>query len=274
MPIRIAKSDGTAEPFDESKLMKSLTRSGAKHDVAQHISKEVEKELYQGITTREIYTRAFNHLRHEKRDMAARYSLKRAVLEFGPSGFPFEAYIAQLYAAEGFGVSIDQMIKGKCVEHEVDVVITKKGTDGKDSEITYAEAKFHNSPGFKCDLTVVLYVKARIDDIGHKGLVVTNTKFTDKAVQFATCAGLDLLGWDYPHGNSLHDRIDRAKLYPVTALTTLSRREKTALLNDRIVLCAGLADNGDTLMRAGITGAKANAVLEEAAALCVPGYDI
>jgi len=268
MSIRIAKSDGTVEPFDQGKLMKSLTRSGAKHDVAQHISNQVEQELYQGITTREIYTRAFNHLRHEKRDMAARYSLKRAVLEFGPSGFPFEAYIAQLYAAEGYSVSIDQMIKGKCVEHEVDVVI-KRG-----EEITYAEAKFHNSPGFKCDLTVVLYVKARIDDIGHKGLVVTNTKFTDKAVQFATCAGLELLGWDYPHGKSLHDRIDRAKLYPVTALTTLSRREKTALLNDRVVLCQGLADNGDTLTRAGISGAKANAVLEEAAALCVPGYGI
>ena len=269
MSIRIAKSDGTTEPFNPGKLVSSLTRSGAAHDVAEHISTEVQRDLYQGITTREIYARAFDHLRREKRGTAARYSLKRAVLEFGPSGFPFEAYIAQLYAAEGYEVSIDQMIKGTCVEHEVDVVIKKAGTD-----ITYAEAKFHNTAGFKCDLTVVLYVKARIDDIGHKGLVVTNTKFTDKAIQFAECAGLELLGWDYPHGNSLHDRIDRAKLYPVTALTTLSRREKTALLNDRVVLCQGLANKGDTLSRAGITGNKANAVLEEAAALCVPGYDI
>ncbi len=268
MSIRIAKSDGTVEAFDQHKLVSSLTRSGAKHDLAEHVAEEVQKGLYPGITTREIYARAYDRLRHEKKDSAARYSLKRAVLEFGPSGFPFEAYIAQLYAAEGYTVSIDQMIKGRCVEHEVDVVI-KKG-----EEITYAEAKFHNTPGFKCDLTVVLYVKARIDDIGHKGLVVTNTKFTDKAVQFAECAGLELLGWDYPLGNSLHDRIDRAKLYPVTALTSLSRREKTALLNERVVLCTGLSDQGDALARAGIHGNKAMAVLEEAAAVCVPGYDI
>ncbi|MDO8548220.1 MAG: ATP cone domain-containing protein [bacterium] len=268
MAIRVAKSDGTVEAFNSHKLVSSLTRSGAKQDVAEHIASEVAKGLYEGITTHEIYARAFSHLRHEKRGTAARYSLKRAVLQFGPSGFPFEEYIAQLYTAEGYEVSVDQMIAGKCVEHEVDVVIKKEAT------IIYAEAKFHNTPGFKCDLTVVLYVNARIDDIGEKGLVVTNTKFTDKAVQFAECAGLELLGWDYPHGESLHNRIDRAKLYPVTALTTLSRREKTALLTDRVVLCQGLSNRGDTLLRAGITGKKADAVLEEAAALCVPGYDI
>lgn len=268
MSIQILKSDGTAEEFNPQKLVSSLMRSGASPDVAEHIEREVRKGLYEGITTREIYARAFDHLRRDKKGTAARYSLKRAVLQFGPSGFPFEAYIAELYAAEGYEVRIDQMVAGKCVEHEVDVVI-KKGT-----ETTYAEAKFHNTPGYKCDLTVVLYVKARIDDIGERGLVVTNTKFTDKAVQYAECAGLELLGWDYPHGASLHDRIDKAKLYPVTALTTLSRREKTALLNDKVVLCRGLSDQGEVLSRAGVSGKKADAVLEEVAALCVPGNDI
>ena len=268
MSIQIAKSDCTFEQFDQRKLVSSLVRSGAEPGMAEHIAAQITQGLYDGVTTREIYARAFEQLRRDKRESAARYSLKRAVLQFGPSGFPFESYVAELYAAEGFAVRVDQMIPGKCVEHEVDVVITK----GED--ITYAEAKFHNTPGFKCDLTVVLYVKARIDDIGHKGLVVTNTKFTDKAVQYAECAGLELLGWDYPHGNSLHDRIDRSKLYPVTALTTLSRREKMALLNERLVLCRGLEKQGGALGRVGITGAKANAVLEEAAALCVPGNDI
>jgi hypothetical protein len=268
MSIRIAKSDGTVEAFDPHKLVSSLRRSGATSDAAEHIALEIAKGLYEGITTHEIYARAFDHLRREKRGTAARYSLKRAVLQFGPSGFPFEAYVAKLYAAEGYEVSIDQMVSGKCVEHEVDVIIKKE------ADITYAEAKFHNTQGFKCDLTVVLYVKARIDDIGGRGLVVTNTKFTDKAVQFAGCAGLELLGWDYPQNASLHDRIDKAKLYPVTALTSLSRREKTALLNEKVVLCKGLSGQGDVLARAGITGKKADSVLEEAAALCVPGNDI
>lgn len=268
MSIQILKSDGERERFNPGKLVSSLERSGASADVARHITDDIAKQLYDGVTTHEIYARAFEYLRKDKKGSAARYSLKRAVLQFGPSGFPFEAYIAELYAAEGFDVRIDQIIPGKCVEHEVDVIISK----GED--ITYAEAKFHNTAGYKCDLTVVLYVKARIDDIGKKGLVVTNTKFTDKAVQFAQCAGLELLGWDYPQGASLHDRIDRARLYPVTALTTLSRREKTALLNDKLVLCRGLEHQGELLTKAGISGKKAEAVLEEAAALCIPGNDI
>lgn len=268
MSIQIAKSDGTIEAFDSHKLLASLKRSGARPDIASHIVDEVQRRLYDGITTHEIYARAFDQLRREKKGTAARYSLKRAVLEFGPSGFPFEVYVARLFAAEGYKTAVGQLIKGKCVEHEVDVVIKKE------SETIYAEAKFHNTPGFKCDLKVVLYVKARIDDIGGRGLVVTNTKFTSKAMEYASCAGLELLAWDYPHGSSLHERIDRAKLYPVTALTTLSRREKTALLNEKLVLCGGLGSQGDALARAGITGGRAQEVIEEAAALCVPGNGI
>lgn len=221
MALIIAKADGTTEAFDPEKLSLSLRRAGASSDMAAQISRDITEGLHNGATTQEIYSRAFARLRELKHAVAARYSLKRAVLEFGPSGFPFESYIAELYRAEGYETKIDQIVQGKCVDHEVDVIITKGG------ESIYAEAKFHNAAGFKTDLKTVLYVKARIDDIGRgRGLVVTNTKFTSKAVQYAQCAGLELLGWDYPQGNTLHDRIDRARLYPVTALTGLSGREK------------------------------------------------
>ncbi len=269
MSILVAKADGTNEPYDPEKLLISLKRAGADPHIAQQIAKDIENELWSGITTQEIYSRAFARLREAKHTAAARYSLKRAILDFGPSGFPFEAYIAELYKTEGFAVKIDQMVRGKCVEHEVDVVISKG------DEKIYAEAKFHNAAGFKTDLKTVLYVKARIDDIGHgRGLVATNTKFTSKAIEYSTCAGLELLGWDYPQGNTLHDRIDKAKVYPVTALTMLSGREKTALLSERVVLCNALPEKTDALARAGVTGARADAVFEEVGALCVPGSDI
>lgn len=262
----IAKADGTTEEFDPRKLVASLKRAGAKDTVAEHIARDIEQELWDGMSTEEIYSRAFARLREDRHDLAARYSLKRAVLDFGPSGFPFEDYIGELFRAEGHSAKVRQILKGKCVEHEVDVVVQKGDS------IVYVEAKFHNAAGFKTDLKTVLYVQARIDDLGTGGgMVVTNTKFTDRAIEYSSCKGLDLLGWDYPQGATLHDRIDKAMLYPITALTTLTKPEKTALLSQQMVLCNTLPNHTDLLIRVGVTGKKADKVLEEVGALCVPG---
>ncbi len=275
MSILVSKSDGTSEPFDSKKLSRSLQRAGAGMDIIEKIENTITAELYSGISTNQIYHRAFILLHDYRRGVAARYSLKRAVDDFGPTGFPFEAYLARLFEYEGYTARIDQIVMGGCVEHEVDVVLTK----GR--EKTFIEAKFHNNPGYKTDLKVVLYVKARIDDLRRAmpqvpvhGLVVTNTKFTSKAIQYSTCEGLELLGWDYPEGKDLHTRIDMAKLYPITALTTLSKGEKMALLNKKIVLCSDLAQNSRNLTIAGIKGKRSELVLEEVGALCIPGKDI
>lgn len=277
MALLITKADGMREAFDPHKLLGSLARAGADRTTAQEISEQVSGELFDGITTQEIYRRAFARLRDHRRGIAARYSLKRAVWDFGPSGFPFETYVAALLKAEGWEAQTDRIIMGACVEHEVDVVAHKGG------EFLYVEAKFHNSPGFKTDLKTALYVKARMDDIRAaksakkakdgqaslvRGLLVTNTKFTTHASDYASCAGLELLSWEQPSGATLHDRIDAAGLYPITALTTLSRREKMYLLEKRIVLCSDLISNTRALAEAGVAGAKATAVLEEAGTLC------
>ena len=131
----------------------------------------------------------------------------------------------------------------------------------------------------------MLYVKARLDDIAAarknkgavepmRGLVVTNTKFTSVAAQYAACAGVEVLSWEEPAGENLHDRIDAAGIYPITALTTINRREKMALLSQKIVLCRALGADTRALATAGVTGQKADHVLEEVGALCVPGKHI
>ncbi len=276
MAVLVAKADGQTQPFSSEKLRASLARAGAAPDAAVAIAQDVERGLYSGITTSELYHRAFALLREHRRTAAARYSLKRAVMEFGPSGFPFEEYLADLFRAEGGRSRTDQIVKGACVEHEVDVIVEKDG------ELPiYVEAKFHNAPNFKTDLKVALYVKARVDDLRAlrqgeplRGLLVTNTKFTDKAVQYATCEGLELLSWSYPQDGNLHDRIEKHHLYPVTALTTLSKREKTALLQDKIVLCSAIAHSGAALARAGVRGRRVEAIIAEAAGLCAAGKDI
>jgi hypothetical protein len=279
--VLITKANGETEGFDPQKLLRSLTRAGASQAVAEEVLGFIESSLRPGITTQEIYRRAFVRLRENRGGIAARYSLKRAVLEFGPSGFPFENYLAALYRAEGYTAKVDQIIQGACVEHEVDLVLRKK------NEITYVEAKFHNTIGFKTDLKTTLYVKARLDDItaarkeaGEKdamrGLIATNTKFTSHALRFAACAGVELLGWEHPVGNTLHTKIEKTKLYPVTALTTLGRREKMALLGQKVVLCGALKENTGALAAAGVSGHKADTVLEEVGALCAtppPGVE-
>ncbi len=276
MSIRVMKAYGKQEAFDADKMRRSLSRAGADNDAIDNILKSIEKEMYDGISTSELYHRAFKDLHGYKRIVAARYSLKHAVLEFGPSGFPFEAYIAELFRVEGSEANIDQIVQGACVEHEVDVVSKKDGIT------TYTEAKFHNSIAINTDLKVALYVKARMDDIRAMsqtpekvhGLLVTNTRFTSMAIKYMTCQNLEVLAWDYPENSNLHDRIDIAGVYPVTALTSLSKREKTALLSEKVVLCTALRHEGDALLRAGVRGKRVDLVLEEAGALCVPGKGI
>lgn len=268
MAVPIIKADGTQETFERQKLLSSLHKAGASDATAEEIVQAVERGLVPNMHTADIYRSAFALLqKHEPHGTAARYSLRRALLEFGPSGFPFELYLAELFRTEGYEAATNLLIKGKCVEHEIDVRLKRDGVH------TYVEAKFHNTPGFKTDLKVALYVKARIDDLrtvepGAQGMIVTNTKLTSKASAFARCAGLEVLSWDYPAKNNLQKRIEHAKLYPVTALTSLSKKEKIALISEKVVLCSSVARHADLLNGLGVKGRRMDALFEEIGALC------
>jgi len=274
MALTITKADGTAQEFDAGKLTRSLARAGAPEDTARAVASQVEKEIHNGETTRDIYRSAFAHLR-DLRPAAARYSLKRAVFEFGPSGFPFEKYIAEIFRARGYSASTDRIIRGRCVEHEVDVILERAGSE---PESVYIEAKFHHSPGFKTDEQTVLYVQARTEDIiaglpadtaSHaRGMLVTNTKFTSRAIQYATCRGLGLLAWEYPERGNLHDLIEETKQYPLTILSSLSGIQKQKALEVGIVLCRDVAGRTEALKSLGISGADMKRAEEEAVGLC------
>jgi len=233
----ITKADGTQEVFDPARLAASLERAGAGTHTADRITRAITETVVPGATSREIYTRAFSHLRRERRAVAARYALRRALLELGPTGHPFEDFISHLLRAEGWQVETRKVLQGRCVSHEIDVYAAHP------EQNTYlaAELKYHNDPGYKTDLKVALYVKSRFEDIFacdpatracpiDRGLLVTNTKFTSEAIAYAECAGVELLGWGYPMEGSLAARIIAARVYPVTALTSLSHAEKRLLI--------------------------------------------
>ncbi len=233
----IVKADGSREVFDPVRLRISLERSGAGAHAAERITEIITNTVTPGAASKEIYARAFALLRKEGRPVAARYALRRALLELGPSGHPFEDLVSHLYRAEGWQVETRKMIRGKCVAHETDFYASHP----ERGEYLAAELKYHNDPGYKTDLKVALYVKSRFDDIFacdpavracpiDRGLLVTNTKFTSEAIAYAECVGVELLGWGYPTDNNLFMRLSRAKVYPVTTLTSLTRTEKNQLI--------------------------------------------
>lgn len=270
MDIFITKADGTKEKFDVSKLEGSLKRAGANSKVAQDIIEIVEKELADGISTKEIYHKAFGLLRKEEKPVALKYSLKRAIMELGPSGFPFEKFIAEIFRFKGYTAETGKIVKGFCVEHEVDVVAWNK------DKLIMCEAKFHNDPGVKSDLKIALYVKARFDDLRQmtfkygrerkldEGWLITNTKFSSTAIEYGSCqGGLIMVGWNYPPRGNLHDLVLEAKLHPITCLTSLTGREKKFLLSQGLVLCKSVIENPGLLPLMGLSPVKAKKVTEE-----------
>ncbi len=235
----IVKADGSREPFDPVRLATSLRRAGAGDYTAERIAKEITATVVPGMSSKEVHMRAFALLRRESRPMAARYALRRALLELGPTGHPFEDFISHLYTVLGWQVETRKIIKGTCVSHEVDFYASHP----KQNTYIAAELKYHNDPNYKTDLKVALYVKSRFDDIFScdpkiracpidRGLLVTNTKFTSEAIAYAECAGVELLGWGYPANDSLFLLMSRTKVYPITALTRLSRTEKRLLIDN------------------------------------------
>lgn len=270
-PIYVLKADGTKELFDDSKLAHSLRRAGASNTVIEQILLEINSNLPAEITTHHIYKHAFDLLHKSDNPVALKYSLKRAIMELGPSGFPFEDFIAEIFREKGFTAESGKIVKGFCVEHEVDVVAWDK------KQLIMVEAKFHNEQGTKSDLKVILYVKARFDDLRQmtfnyggeerkldEGWLITNTKFSTTAIEYGSCqGGIRMIGWNYPPTGNLHDMILQSKLHPLTCLVNLNGREKKELLNKGIVLCKTLADNPGLLHDIGVDEVQKEKVLEE-----------
>jgi hypothetical protein len=275
--IMIRKADGALEQFDIEKFEHSLRRSHASPTLIQKVIDHVATDVEEGMTTHEIYEQAFHLLHKLERPAAARYSMRRAVMSLGPSGFPFEKFIAEIFKTMGYEALTDQTIFGGCVEHEIDVIAWNE------QKLIMSEVKFHNELGLKSDLKVVLYVKARFDDLientydyGNKnrkideGWLITNTKFTSSAIKYSECKDLKIVGWDYPVNNSLKDMIERSGINPITCLNSLSEHDKKALLEKNVIICKTLVKEPAILESIGLSLANIEAVLEEIAQIEVP----
>lgn len=254
--ITIVKASGQHEAFDPEKLRFSLLNSGASKEATENVLAHLVPELKDGMSTHDIYRHAFSILSRTDRHVARSYSLRRAVMDLGPSGFPFEDFVAEILRAKGFECVTRQTVIGGCVPHEIDVIAYN------DKKLIMIEAKFHNELGTKSDLKVVLYIKARFDDIKENvysygdrerkvsdAWLITNTKFSSTAIHYAVCKDMTLIGWNYPEKGSLQDMIEEEGLHPVTCLTTLNSAEKRAMLLGGVVLCSKIKENPEILKK-------------------------
>ncbi len=211
----IIKADGTRESFDPSKLRASLLRAKASEESADAVIEHIKSVIREGMTTKEIYNDAFKFLVEYHKPVAQRYSVRRALLDMGPTGFPFEDFVSEVLKTKGFETLTRQTVLGGCVPHEMDVVAWN------DNKLVMVEAKFHNGLGIKSDLKVALYVKARFDDLKNnmhhyggkdrkldEGWLITNTKFSSTALHYGLCQKLTMIGWNYPEQGNLQDMIE------------------------------------------------------------------
>jgi len=272
--ITITKADGSQEFFKVEKLRRSLRRAGAQPDEINQIVTRITDQLHDGMKTQEIYRHAFDLLHDSDSPIAARYSLRRALFNLGPTGFPFEKFLGRLFTADGYTTRTGVMLQGNCAEHEIDVAAYK------DDHSFIAEAKFHARPGIKSDLQVAMYSYARFLDLKNRSIcnadicgikefwIITNTKFTSAARKYAECSGIPLLSWDYPKNNNLHDRIQRARVYPITVLQSLSANQTKTLIGRDIILCSDIIANPGILRHLHLPKRKHEAILHEAKSIC------
>lgn len=273
--LHITKASGELVPYDGKKLRQSLTKAGADELTVREIAEEVEATLVPGISSRKIYQKAYALLKKNGRPCAAKYKLKSAVMELGPSGYPFERFVGEILKKQGFEVKVGVVMQGKGITHEVDVFGVKGNRQ------IMVECKFGNTASKKVDVRVAMYIHSRFRDLRnewkenpdfrgreYEGWIVTNSRFTEDALNYGTYYGMNLVSWGFPKEGNLRDLIEAENLYPITTLTSLTKKEKQKLLDKGIVLCRDLLGKDELLKSLNIRPTRINKAYQEIEGLC------
>lgn len=273
--MEIIKASGEKEIFDKNKFCNSLKNTGAPKDIVKKVCDLIEKEVEPGMTTSHIFRLATRHLMEASLAVASRYNLKRGIAELGPAGFLFEKFLEIVLKELKYETLRNQIMDGKCVDHEIDI-LAKKG-----DRHYLIEAKYHNRVGIKTPIDVVMYADARLQDIAfakeneerggesHYMWLITNTKFTSKAIKYALCRGIKLTGWNYPSGDGLENIVTKYSLYPVTTLSSVNRyaREQFAKYDMMLVRDLTIYSPKDLISKFGIHENNAKNIVKQTHAL-------
>ncbi len=265
--VYVKKLDGKTEKYNPGKLRRSLANSGADSGTIDRIMLKVDKIVYNGISTKELFRFVFREFKKCQPHQAPKYDLKNAFLRLGQEGYVFEKFVSRLLRKKGYACQLNRIVQGKYVTHEIDIIAKKS------PETLMVEAKYHNKPWIRTGIQTALYVYARfLDSKKHftKPMLVTNTKFSSQSIQYAEGVGLRLMGWKYPKGDSLEFNAERLKIYPVTMIGGIGSFGIKRLFANNILLVNDLVrkDVKELSKLINIPQDKAAKILETAKALC------
>jgi len=240
LAIFVVKADGRRQPFDKEKIVRTCLRMGASREIAEKIARIIESKAYNGMETREILKTIFRLLSRYKPAVKHIVDLRKSLSLMDPRDF--ECFVQILLGEHGYDVTPNQIICGKCVEHEVDAVARKKGK-------TYiVEVKRHSNYHTPTGLDVSRIARAVLEDVteGFKlglhdlkidgAMIVCNTKLSNHAKRYAKCRGIHHIGWRTPPNHDLRVMIEEKKLYPITYLKGLDAATKEKLASAGIIL--------------------------------------
>jgi hypothetical protein len=237
----VIKADGTKQLFEKKKIVRTCMRMGASHEVAEAVAEKIEMRAYEGIKSKQILNMIFRQLARYHEEVRSHIDLRRALGLMRPKP-DFEQFVQLLLREHGYEVSPNLIVRGKCVEHEIDAIAKK---DGK----TYAvEVKHHFNHHALTGLDVSRIARAIFEDITEgfemglnstnldRAIVICNTKYSDHAKRYGECRGIEQIGWNYPVQHGLEQMIEEKKLYPITYLKTLDATLRRKLAGEGIIL--------------------------------------
>ena len=243
--VSVTKVNGELQHFDREKVIRTCLRLQCSREYADNVADRIQSKLYEGITTREILRMIYRYSAERRPQVRYEVDLRKAIslLRSKPD---FEQFIARLLSEYGYNVTGPQIVRGRCVEHEIDAAA------GIDGGIVYVEVKHHIWPHTYNGKDIFLQAQATLEDLVNgyesgfnkirfnKAMVICNTKLSDHAIRYADCAQIEYICWKSPKDNSLEKLVEDKRLYPITVLKTLDSRTEARFGDAGIVLLSEL----------------------------------
>ena len=274
LAVYVTKADGTTQPFRIEKIVKTCMRMGATRAVAESIAKKIEAKIYEGIETRKILQMIFKYLREQKPVVRHQIDLRKALSLLNPAP-EFEHYIQLLLSENGYEVTPNQIVKGKCVEHEVDAIARKNG------KTCIVEVKHHFKYHTRTSLDVPRISRAVFEDVteGYEiglnnlkidySMIVCNTKLSEHAKRYANCRGISHIGWSSSTNLDLQTMIEKKKLHPITFLRGLNNETRNKFTSNKIILLRQINELSPVVLKrlTGIPKDKLESIINNAQAI-------
>jgi hypothetical protein len=247
LTIYVKKADETKQVFSRNKVVRTCLRLGATRTIAESIADYIEKRIYNGIPTKKILEIIFRQLKKHKPIMNYQIDLRKALSLINPSP-DFERFIQLLLTEHGYQVFPNQLVRGRCVEHEIDAVTRKN------NKTCIVEVKHHYKYHTPTNLDVSRIARAVFEDLteGYKeglndlkidyAMIICNTKMSEHAKRYADCRGIHHIGWSSPKNGDLQTMIEEKRFYPITILKGLSAENRNRLSSKGIILLKHLTE--------------------------------